>query len=63
MGNKKATLRTMKSSNVNIRLSDDLRPVVDYLKLLPGGLTKWFEDRLREVTVDKVLLERLNKLK
>lgn len=62
MAENKAKLRSMKSSNVNMRVSDELRPVVDYLKLLPGGITKWFEDRLREVKVDKELFEKLKKM-
>lgn len=55
--------RSMKSSNVNMRVSDELRPVVDYLKLLPGGLTKWFEGQLRKVKVDKDLMDKLSRLK
>ena len=62
MAENKAKLRSMKNSNVNMRVSDELRPVVNYLKLLPGGITKWFEDRLREVKVDKDLFEKLKKM-
>jgi hypothetical protein len=63
MPNNISTLKPMKSTNLNIRLEDDVRPVVDYLKLLPGGVTKWVHDRLREVKVDKDLLKKLEQLK
>lgn len=49
----------MKSSNVNMRVRDDLRPVVEYLKLLPGGITAWFEEKLSTVEVDRELLDKL----
>ena len=52
----------MKSSNVNMRVSDELRPVVEYLKLLPGGITRWFEEKLSEVKVDQELLQKLKDL-
>lgn len=63
MPNKVSTLKPMKSSNLNIRLEDDVRPIVEYLKLLPGGVTKWVHDRLREVKVDEDLLKKLEQLK
>lgn len=63
MPTKVSTLHSVKSTNLNIRLDDDVRPVVDYLKLLPGGITKWIHDRLREVKVDKALLKKLENLK
>lgn len=63
MTRKVSTLKPMKSSNLNIRLEDDVRPIVDYLKLLPGGATKWVHDRLREVKVDEDLLKKLEQLK
>lgn len=59
MGNKKSTITPVKSVKVNMRLRDDLRHKVDYLMLFPGGLTKWVEDRLDEVTVDEKLFERM----
>ena len=59
MPNKKATITTVKSVKVNMRLRDDLRHKVDYLMLFPGGLTKWVEDRLDEVTVDEKLFSRM----
>lgn len=46
-----------KSSNINIRISDDVRDAVDYLKLCPGGLTKFIEDALRKVRIDRALLD------
>jgi len=46
-----------KSSNINIRISDDLKDAVDYLKLCPGGLTKYIEDALRLVRIDRALLD------
>lgn len=60
MANKKATITTVKSVKVNMRLRDDLRHKVDYLMLFPGGLTKWVEDRLDEVQVDEELFNKLN---
>lgn len=59
MTNKKSTITPVKSVKVNMRLRDDLRHKVDYLMLFPGGLTKWVEDRLDEVTVDEKLFERM----
>ena len=59
MANKKSTNTPVKSVKVNMRLRDDLRHKVDYLMLFPGGLTKWVEDRLDEVTVDEKLFERM----
>jgi hypothetical protein len=59
MANKKATIKPVKSVKVNMRLRDDLRHKVDYLMLFPGGLTKWVEDRLDEVTVDEKLFKRM----
>ena len=63
MTRKISRLKSVKSTNLNIRLEDDVRPIVDYLKLLPGGITKWIHDRLREVKVDKDLLKKLESLK
>ena len=63
MTRKVSRLKSVKSTNLNIRLEDDVRPVVDYLKLLPGGITKWVHDRLREVKVDKDLLKKLESMK
>lgn len=63
MTRKVSTLKAMKSTNLNIRLEDDVRPVVEYLKLLPGGVTRWVHDRLREVKVDEDLLKKLQQLK
>lgn len=45
-----------KSSNINIRISDDVKDAVDFLKLCPGGLTKYIEDALRQVPIDYALL-------
>lgn len=59
MATKKSTITPVKSVKVNMRLRDDLRHKVDYLMLFPGGLTKWVEDRLDEVTVDEKLFERM----
>lgn len=63
MTHKVSRLKPVKSTNLNIRLEDDVRPIVDYLKLLPGGITRWIHDRLREVKVDKDLLKKLESLK
>lgn len=58
----KATLGTMKDFKVNMRVSPDLRETVDYLKLLPGGLTGWFDKQLKNVKVDRELMQRLRGL-
>lgn len=63
MTRKVSTLKSMKSKNLNIRLEDDVLPVLEYLKLLPGGVTKWVHDRLHEVKVDEDLLKKLEQLK
>jgi hypothetical protein len=59
MPRKVSTLRAVKTVKVNMRLRDDLRHKVDYLMLFPGGLTKWVEDRIDEVTVDEKLFKRM----
>ena len=53
----------MKSSNVNVRISDELKDQVEYAKLLPGGITKIVEDALRALKVDYKVLETVRKLK
>lgn len=59
MPRKVSTLRAVKTVKVNMRLRDDLRHKVDYLMLFPGGLTKWVEDKIDEVTVDEKLFKRM----
>jgi hypothetical protein len=61
MKRKKAIINGMatKSSNINIRVRDDLREKIEYLKLLPGGLTGYIERKLDEVVIDKELVARL----
>lgn len=59
MPRKISTLKPVKTVKVNMRLRDDLRHKVDYLMLFPGGLTKWVEDRIDEVTVDEKLFKRM----
>lgn len=59
MPRKISTLKPVKTVKVNMRLRDDLRHKVDYLMLFPGGLTKWVEDRIDEVTVDEHLFKRM----
>lgn len=63
MKNRKAKLNAVKSFNVNIRVSDELRETVQYLKLLPGGVTAFIEQKLREVVVDRELMDKLKNLK
>lgn len=63
MKNRKAKLQSVKSFNVNIRVSDELRETVQYLKLLPGGITAFIEQKLREVVVDRELMDKLKNLK
>lgn len=53
----------MKSSNINIRLRDDLKEKVEFLKLLPGGITKWVEDQLEKVEIDRELMERIKRIR
>ena len=60
---KNSTLPRMKSSNVNVRISDELKDKVEYAKLLPGGITKIVEDALRDVEVDYDLLRKLRNVK
>ena len=48
-----------KSSNINIRVRDDLREKIEYLTLLPGGLTGSIERKLDEVVIDRELVARL----
>ena len=54
---------SMKSSNINIRLRDDLKEKVEFLKLLPGGITKWVEDQLEKVEIDRELMERIRRIR
>lgn len=63
MTNKKARLPAMKSSNVNVRIRDELREKVEYAKLLPGGITRIVEEALEELPIDRELLARLKALK
>jgi hypothetical protein len=55
-------LADVKSFNINIRVSDDLREKVQYVKLLPGGITGFVEKKLREVEIDRELLKKLKDL-
>lgn len=59
MPRKVSTLKAVKTVKVNMRLRDDLRHKVDYLMLFPGGLTKWVEEKIDEVTVDEKLFKRM----
>ena len=63
MSSKKARLPGMKSSNVNVRIRDELREKVEYAKLLPGGITHIVETALEELPIDRELLARLKALK
>lgn len=56
---KKAKLQPMKTFTIGCRISEDLKPQVDYLKLLPGGITKVVEEALRKVKVDPELYKKL----
>lgn len=62
MPRKNSTFGGMKTFNINIRVSDDLKETVQYLKLLPGGITKYIEECLRKVKVDKDLMEKLKNM-
>ena len=62
MPRKISTFGGMKTFNINIRVSDDLKETVQYLKLLPGGITKYIEDSLKKVKVDKDLMEKLKNM-
>ena len=63
MSSKKARLPGMKSSNVNVRIRDELREKVEYAKLLPGGITRIVEEALEALPIDRELLARLKALK
>lgn len=62
MPRKISTFGGMKTFNINIRVSDDLKETVQYLKLLPGGITKYIEESLKKVKVDKDLMEKLKNI-
>ena len=62
MPRKISTFGGMKTFNINIRVSDDLKETVQYLKLLPGGITKYIEESLKKVKVDKDLMEKLKNM-
>lgn len=51
-----------KKSNINIRVSEDLKDKIEYIKMLPGGLTGFIEGKIREVVIDHSLVDRLNEL-
>lgn len=51
-----------KKSNINIRVSEDLKDKIEYIKMLPGGLTGFIESKIREVVIDQSLLDKLNEL-
>lgn len=51
-----------KKSNINIRVSEDLKDTIEYIKMLPGGLTGFIEGKIREVVIDQSLVDRLNEL-
>lgn len=63
MGSKKARLTGMKSSNINVRIRDELRSKVEYAKLLPRGITGVVEDALEALKINPVLEKELRKLK
>lgn len=62
MPRKNSTFGGMKTFNINIRVSDDLKETVQYLKLLPGGITKYIEESLKKVKVDRDLMEKLKNM-
>lgn len=57
-----ATAELKKKSNINIRVTEDLRDKIEYIKMLPGGLTGFIEGKIREVEIDQNLVDRLNAL-
>ena len=57
-----ATVELKKKSNINIRVSEDLREKIEYIKMLPGGLTGFIEGKIRDVEIDQKLVDRLNAL-
>lgn len=62
MPRKISTFGGMKTFNINVRISDDLKETVQYLKLLPGGITKYIEESLKKVKVDRDLMEKLKNI-
>jgi hypothetical protein len=59
---KMAIAELKKKSNINIRVSEDLKDKIEYIKMLPGGLTGFIEGKIREVVIDQSLVDRLNEL-
>lgn len=51
-----------KTSSINIRVTEDLKDKIEYIKMLPGGLTGFIESKIREVVIDQSLVDRLNEL-
>ena len=47
----------MKKHVISVRIEDSLWEKIEYLKLCPGGITKFIEDQLRLVKVKHDLLK------
>jgi hypothetical protein len=47
------------AKSIIIRIPDKLQPKVDYLKLLPGGISRFVKSKIEAVEIDKKLVDSL----
>lgn len=58
-----ATKKVM-TNNLNIRVTPDVKAVIDYLKITyPGGISAWVRNQLLQVKVDEALMAKVQELK
>lgn len=63
MSQEKTRLDGMRNQNINCRIPDELKPVLDYLKVaFPGGISGWVVRELKKVKIDKELLAKIKNL-
>lgn len=63
MTSAKTRLGGMRTQNINCRIPDELKPVLDYLKVaFPGGISGWVVRELRKVKIDRELLAKIKNL-
>ena len=60
---KLAKLKSMKTISLSVRISEELRERLEYVKLLPGGFSGFVEKSLKSVEIDRELYKKLKKLK
>ena len=63
MTTKVAKLKPMKTISLSVRISEELRERLDYVKMLPGGFSSFVEKSLKSVEIDRELYKKLKKLK